>query len=425
MINQNDTINTYDFPWQPLEVVLGEKSLQELRGLSIHSAEAANSFMQACGMNPVNLSHAKQCDAFFAESLKFIRSVLFTDAEKNLLQCPKEILNSDDPRYILLYASDKQPRNRYLRHWSCSVLKVMQAILALEFSDKLSMVPKARENIFSSIRKMIVNHTESTTQENCWESSILQGSQGSAKPLLIERIEWKETKTRQSILLKLLHKPEVMMEEVFDFLGARFVLYHESQIPRLLEILIDNKIVLPHMVMSSRSRNSILKITRAQNLVNEVRTWNSMGILNPQEYENMIHSIPWSEPSQQSKHQNNFSSDKYKSLQFTVRYPVRIQNPAHTLVDELVRQLYNSNDLKIVSNEANLFMKNIVPQEIVSYFPFEFQILDKKSYDQSLYGAASHERYKQSQLEAIRKRVLGGLLSWTFEKLKTQNSFRG
>jgi uncharacterized protein (TIGR04562 family) len=264
--------------------------------------------------------------------------------------------------------------------------------------------------------------------------------------MFLDRIEWKESKTRQSILLKLLHKPEVMMEEVFDFLGARFVVHTQSDIPKLLQMLIENNIVLPHMVMGSRSRNSLLKVARARNLVNEVKTWQSMGILSRGEEEIMLRNIPWtnSHSHPESSKTNSFTSVQYNSLQFTMRYLVRIPNPAYALTSSLAEQLsdfrggfghatsanfraekLSGKDRSVSSGNAHFFVKNIVPQEIISYFPFEFQILDKLSYDKSLYGPASHERYKQAQLDAVRKRVLGGLLSWNEQKLKTQSSHRG
>ena len=45
-----------------------------------------------------------------------------------------------------------------------------------------------------------------------------------------------------------------------------------------------------------------------------------------------------------------------------------------------------------------------------SFFPFEIQIMDKKSWEVSTVGKASHLRYKKSQLKAARRRVLNEVL---------------
>jgi len=44
------------------------------------------------------------------------------------------------------------------------------------------------------------------------------------------------------------------------------------------------------------------------------------------------------------------------------------------------------------------------------FFPYEMQIVDLKTHLENMFGRASHEKYKEKQLIAARKRVLGRLL---------------
>jgi uncharacterized protein (TIGR04562 family) len=44
------------------------------------------------------------------------------------------------------------------------------------------------------------------------------------------------------------------------------------------------------------------------------------------------------------------------------------------------------------------------------FFPYEIQIVDLETHRNNMEGQASHDTYKLRQLQAARKRVLGGLL---------------
>jgi uncharacterized protein (TIGR04562 family) len=51
--------------------------------------------------------------------------------------------------------------------------------------------------------------------------------------------------------------------------------------------------------------------------------------------------------------------------------------------------------------------------DISFFFAYEIQLLDAASFEKSHQGAASHEAYKQRQVETARRRVLGPeLLAW-------------
>ena len=57
-------------------------------------------------------------------------------------------------------------------------------------------------------------------------------------------------------------------------------------------------------------------------------------------------------------------------------------------------------------------------REIKFFFPFEIQIMDKQTFLINQKGLGSHTEYKQNQLEAARKRVLGKILE-PYKDLKT------
>jgi uncharacterized protein (TIGR04562 family) len=51
-------------------------------------------------------------------------------------------------------------------------------------------------------------------------------------------------------------------------------------------------------------------------------------------------------------------------------------------------------------------MQKSTPIEEEAFFPFEIQIFDETSFKDTQKGQSSHERYKESQIKAARRRVL-------------------
>jgi uncharacterized protein (TIGR04562 family) len=114
---------------------------------------------------------------------------------------------------------------------------------------------------------------------------------------------------------------------------------------------------------------------------------------------------------------NSFTSQHYRSLQFTVRHFVRAHNPAYTVIESTGKQLFRYTGI----NCQEPWMSSIIPEYSSHYFPIEIQIMDKESYEAAKFGPASHEQYKASQLKSIRERILGNLVFFSPEKLISQD----
>ena len=88
---------------------------------------------------------------------------------------------------------------------------------------------------------------------------------------------------------------------------------------------------------------------------------------------------------------NQHSSIGYHALQFTCRQLIRVPNPFRPPPE---------GDPEAPSD----------PNELCFFYPFEVQIMDEESYEESRSGLAAHEIYKQRQRETVKQRVLGPLL---------------
>ena len=50
-------------------------------------------------------------------------------------------------------------------------------------------------------------------------------------------------------------------------------------------------------------------------------------------------------------------------------------------------------------------------EEDTAFYPYELQLVDKKTADSNKIGEASHANYKKLQLRSARRRVLAGVLT--------------
>ncbi|MEY2987183.1 MAG: hypothetical protein RJB13_704 [Pseudomonadota bacterium] len=402
--------NMWTMPWQELSVVLDHHNILNHRNLNIPHRERSAEFLRHCGFDLSRFEHRKQIEQFFGEALFFIRHVLLTPEEREQFLVPQNLLQLDDPRRLLVFASQKVPRRRYLRLWSCALLKVINAISHLEFNGKLKELDAARDLIFGKIKAIT-----KTNSEHGWRASSQNFE------VNLDAVEWKEAKSRHSVLLKLLHKPEAMAEEVFDYLGVRFVVPQTKDIAKLLRVLLETDIIVPHQVLSLRSRNSLLNLNYAQKQISIAHDLLQTGASTPAEFIAMCEKVDWTSSAtdgRKSTRQNIHSSTKYKSIQMTVRHLVRTPNPAFLVLSTLAGQLRYARGLE---PEDDPLLMGLIPEENARFFPLEIQIFDRKSHQVAQFGPASHEQYKSNQLQTVRKKILGSLLHFTEARLQTQD----
>jgi uncharacterized protein (TIGR04562 family) len=394
-------------PWDEFEIMLGMRNPMLQRAFPYPTFERAGRFLGNSGFNPSRKSDCYSFEQFYCEAMFFIRHVLMSFEERQSFSVPQPLLQLDDPRKLFLYASDRGPRRRYLRLWSCALIKVFYAIANLEYSDRLRDIDAAKEQIFGRLRDLLVTQEDGTQTMRFSETEVD-----------LAALEWKEAKTRASIILKLLHKPDGAIDEVFDYLGVRFVVRRENDLPRLLKILVDSDFLIPGQVIGTRTRNSLFNARKARQLCDLLFSLSSMGTIDGTELEGLFERIPWTYRTVEDlpRSRNLFSSSEYRSLQLTVRHLVRLPNPAYAVVDSLAQQVRHYRGLERDDSSFSA----IVPSEVAKYFPIEIQIMDAEAHELAKTGSASHEQYKAAQLKVVRDRVLSGMLNFDAERLQTQ-----
>lgn len=389
--------NPWELAWQEFDLVLGERRLIDALQMQIPSLERAEEFLMHCGIDVSIPAQKQQIERMLGEAQHFLRHVLMSAEERSKWPIPSVIRESDDARKLLVLASDQRPCQRYVRLWSCAVLKITHAIANLEFSGKLQDLSLARRIIFGRIQKHLVETSPGV--------SAFRHPSGEAIPLTA--IDWKEEKTRKSLILKLIQKPENLVDDVYDYFGVRFVVRTPADISLLLDGLIRSDIVIPHQVMALRSRNNLIDFRKGRRLLKLTKDLALHGGIDAEEAQDHWQRIDWKADArkQVSLRSNRFSGANYRSIQLTVRHLVRLKNTSHKAVMALSTQLERYQNV----SRSDHWLDKLVPPEVSRYFPLEIQLFDQESYTDSRFGPASHQAYKANQLKSARARILGPL----------------
>jgi uncharacterized protein (TIGR04562 family) len=230
--------------------------------------------------------------------------------------------------------------------WSCALLRVMHT-LAHAHSH-------LGERYGTDIRRQILDRFRPHLHPDPEHATALGDV-----PLVA--FEMKQAKTRASTVFKLLHKPENVAADIFDHVGVRFVTPTRFDALRVVRYLRLNNVIMFANVKPTRSRNSLVDIEAIAD---------ELAALGPDDIEAMRGRALPHPPM--PPHDNPFSSIAYRSIQFTCRQTIRSRS-------------------------------------VRFFFPFEVQIMDLESWEDSRSGLASHAEYKARQREAVRRRVLGPL----------------
>jgi uncharacterized protein (TIGR04562 family) len=232
----------------------------------------------------------------------------------------------------------------------------------------------ASETILSRFREVLFPEDDGTV--------TLQGLQG--RLLRLYAFEAKHHKPRESILIKLLCKKENVAENVWDLVGVRMVTFHPAEAILAVDILREQKVILFPNIIPSRSRNTLINLEHFRALYERQLKEFRLGHSTLEEMQSIFRTDEFTIPESVPVNQNPLSSPQYRSLHITCRQLLRVK-PDTSLAETRFA------------------------------FPYEIQIFDKESYLESKVGLGAHASYKQRQLFAARRRVLGGLLTHPHE----------
>jgi uncharacterized protein (TIGR04562 family) len=352
----------------------------------------AEAFLECYGFDWQTPGDRRRLERIRAEAIAFVEEELLIDEPD--LRMPAELRGQSDVRELLLWASDRPRRPR--QRWSCAILRVMHTLAHATTDLNDYFGGQIVEQILARFRP----HLQGEGEE------LLLGHGEQAIPLV--RFQIKHIKPLRSIVTKLLQKPENVATDIFDRVGVRFITHHRFDALLVVRYLRAHNVIMFANIKPSRSRNTLVDIGELRKAIDQL---DAEGVVDGQSRLAALREriARQSFPAPPTTYLNPFSSTSYHAIQFTCRQQVRIANPMAESVAREVSRL--DADYPECAGFSDGIRERLRQQEEIRFFfPFEIQILDRKSFEASRTGRASHEVYKARQRAAIKRRVLGGLL---------------
>lgn len=368
-----------------LSAIIGGGSAIDVPQLRLSSRDQADAFLESYGYLWDLPAHRTALERYRTGAISFIEEELLADEPH--VAIPQALIAESDVRQLLIEAS-RRPRGAGQR-WACAILRVMHTLAHSESYFNQRFAREIREQILARFQR----HLSVTSTD------LAMGTGDDAVPLL--HFEVKHSKPLRSVVLKLLQKPENVATDIFDRVGVRFVTRDRLDAIMLVHYLWSHHVVMFANIKPSRSRNTLLNLDWLGQQFERIQRQDQLRG-DPQSYAEQREALrvalaDQAYPDAPARGYNVFSSSAWRSIQFTCRHLVRVDNPFRS-----EQRYYAPGSAAAARSE---------PRELRFFFPFEVQILDQASYQLSRSGRASHEVYKARQRTAVKARVLGSLLS--------------
>lgn len=399
-------LENYVFDWSIFDVVMGGVSTLDSNFVfsRVTDKDQVTDFLKGYGPDPTDPVNQAELFGNFQEALQFIKRYFLKEGSEDGLDftIPNSLYMITDVRELFLMASGQKDVTREEKLWAEIVLKVMHTILHV---DK-----DLRSNYFNAIQTQIFDRFYKFLHRDKENNLYLRS--GDKKIPLVD-FETKAKKSRDSVIIKLLHKAENVAEELFDRVGVRFVTKTKFDILLVTKFLVEHSIVIPHNIKPSRSVNTIIALDEFRKKYSGLV---KMAIRNDLSEERFLSAVNRELLeclfTEKNSERNVHTSTSYKSVQFTCRQLVRYKNPflkEFMGLRKLAKEKGEEDELakKVLSLDASLIAK-----DIRFFYPFEVQVVDEESHKINSEGEASHMEYKRTQKLSAQKRVFRDLIEY-------------
>lgn len=402
-------LSKYMFDWDAFEVIIGGKSALDSKNFLVpmESIEEVHQFLRGYGLDPSDPVTKAELFGNYHEAIQFIKRYFLREGSPDGLEysMPNSLLMVSDIVQLFLMAADEKNENKEEKLWAEIIIKVMHTIV---HADK-----DLRSNYFSIIQMQIFDRFYRYTFRDD-NDKLFFGEKGTENKIALVDFETKSKKTRESVIIKLLHKAENVAEELFDRVGVRFVTQTRFDTLRLVRFLLEKNIVVPHNNKPSRAINTMVDLKKFRDAHQRIL---KMAIRNNLSEERFIAAMEreiWQCGLGGGDNEHNkFTSKNYQSIQFTCRQLIEYRNPFLQEFNELRKVAKNSepetNELarKILNLDHSL-----VARDIRFFYPYEIQVVDIEAFKENTEGEASHQEYKRQQVLSAQKRLFKKLIEY-------------
>ena len=409
-MNRPEYLDKYTFDWSLFDVVLGGQSALDSRFLNtqIYNIDQVTSFLKGYGLDPNDPVSKAELFGNFQEAMQFIKRYFLKEGNPDGLdlKVPNSLYMVTDVKDLFLMATGNSDHTEEERYWAEAVLKIMHTILHVDKDLRSNYFTVIQTQIFDRFYKYLVRDQDNNLSLKNNDICI---------PL--EEFETKSKKTRDSVIIKLLHKAENVAEELFDRIGVRLVTKSKFDCLRVVKFLIENNIVIPHNIKPSRSVNTIVDIGRFRTKYSGLLKMAIRNELSEDRFFAAVNrELMESGSDEQSSDRNLHTSTGYKSIQFTCRQLIRYKNPF--LKDFLdIRKTAKEEENSVLAKKVLSMDMSLITRDVRFFYPFEVQIVDEESHKTNTEGEASHLEYKKSQVISAMNRVFRDLIALKQESI--------
>lgn len=401
-----DFLESYKFNWETFDIMSSGASSLDAKSYLAHfkTKDDALNFLRGYGYDVSDPIQNAEMFGNFQEAIQFIKRYFLKEGSQDGLDVsvPNIFYSLTDVSDLLLLATGASEMETTEEEsiWASIILKVMHTILHLDKDLRYRYYTTIQTQIFDRFYKFIGREDEELFLKN--ERFMI--------PLV--DFETKSKKTRESIIIKLLHKRENVAEELFDRIGIRFITHTKIDCLRVMKFLNQNYIIMVNNVKPSRSQNSLINLEQFRvgyfNILKKALKENMPEEELSRKLENLIE-----DSNSVGAHKDNIHSSKdYKAIHFTCRQLIKYKNPFYQQFNE-VRNFAKKND---ASNEITKRLLNLdtssIAKDVRFFYPFEIQITDVESHTKNTEGEASHQEYKRSQVKSAMVRLFDPLIKY-------------
>jgi len=361
--------------------------------------EDATKFIDAYGFNTNDPVDMELIWEVFDDAVVFLDKSLADSQYPKVPEHLRSRTSVSDIRRILLLASAESGGLDQI--WSCAILRIMHVLIHLHHDPRLKYFDQVQTQVLGRLdQHLFIDGSDGATYLGSKQE------EGAIKLLFFKK---KDRKDKEREIIKLLHKADSLVEEIYDRIGFRLVTETKFDAIRAVKLLLQRNVISLPNIRPGRSRNRLLDVNRLHTEIDRVLAFlNKNPEPDPVEYDRMLRRLERRIGYRTLGRSliNPHTSEHYRAIQFTCRELIKVHNPMYQTYLNLQKGLENIHGGIQVLQES--FARLPKPYDYV-FFPFEIQIMDVKAYADSIFGRSSHEDYRRKQLDAARNRVFGRL----------------
>lgn len=359
----------FQFQKRVLDTMVGGVSALDIPRLDINGLEKAHNFILSYGYDYQNRKDRERLWGIHRRAVTLLRENLIQE-EETLPEMLTDQNQLRDLGYLLIYASDDDRGHNEMQKWACAILRVMHVIVHLKHDLSRSFLETIQNQVLNPIRSHIY-------EDPVLGGTFLRGDGGES--IKLYRFDVKPLKTSDSAVIKLLAKPNLVALNLLDTVGVRFVtrnLFDAFHVVRFLSEY--NVISFPHII-PDQSANTLYPLNIFLEIMKELDGQSKE--FSSGEVEEVLQKrlLEAEKRAEYKLKENTFSSKSYRFIKFINRKLVTI--PTTTIEGK-------QTDLRF-------------------FYPYEIQVMDYKTHLNSISGPAAHDKYKERQKRAARRRVFG------------------